>query len=105
MNSQNPKVPKSKLALFQIELRTGIVLDLSGQRRLGKEDWFLLFDSLEEAKRHAEVVITRNPEIECVIQDDQNRNIATIRDERYVQAILDQARKAREQRCKWWKFW
>jgi hypothetical protein len=105
-NPLNPDVPVGQFALIQVELRTGIVLNLDGNRHTsGPGEWFLLFESLPAAKERAQHIIRLNPEIECSIQDDKNRAAATIRNERYIQAILEQSREAREQKRKWWKFW
>jgi len=104
-NPLNPQVPKGQFAIIQVELRTGIVLTIEGVRYTGQGERFLFFETLDAASKKSRDIIRLNPEIECAIQDDQNRQVATIRDESHVGAIREQARKAREQKQKWWKFW
>lgn len=101
----SPKIPKGQFALIQVEMRTGILLTVEGNKHLGEGKYFLCFASLLEAKQRAVEIISANPEIECVITDEQNRQVAAIRDENHVKAMLEEARKRREEKRHWWKFW
>ncbi len=92
-NPLNPNVPKHHYALIQVEVRTGIILTVSGERYTGKGERFLIFEQLERANHKAREIVRGNPEIECVIQDDQNDEVATIRDETYVQELLTMPQK------------
>lgn len=104
-NPLNPVVPQGQYALIQIDVRTGIVLNLEGKRYIGLGERFLHFETLSAAKDKAREIIQLNPEIECVIQDEQNVQIAAIRDEKHIQSILDLSRISKEGKRGWWKLW
>lgn len=101
----NPVIPEGQFAIIQVELRTGKVLTLEGRRHEGSGECFLMFTSLAAAQERAREIVESNPEIECIIDNDQNEVVATVRNENFVSTIVENARKARERRRKWWKFW
>lgn len=105
MNPLNPHVPSGAFALIQVEVRTGIVLAINGQRYCGSGERFIICDSLEAAKRQSDTIVKLNPEVECIIQDENNCQVATIRDEEHVQRIIKQARDFHGKKGKLWKFW
>jgi hypothetical protein len=104
--SHNPEIPEKQFALLQVELRTGKLLTLLGERFSGKGDCFLFFDNFESAACHAKEIVHSNPEIECVIQDHRNCQVAVIRDESYVERVLArEPRTAVGRPSSWWKVW
>src|SRR5438309_1321500 len=97
----NPNVPKAHVALIHVEVRTGIVLTIEGHRFTGTGERFLFFQNVEEAVARAERITQKNPEIECILQDDRNNEIKTVRNEEQISSILEK----RNTRKPWWKLW
>ena len=100
-SSLNPVVPKGHFALIQVEVRTGIVLTTEGQRFVGKGECFIVFESLGYVLAKSQAIIAKNPEIECIIQDDQNQQIKTVRNEKFVASLVIPKTRKKQ----WWRFW
>ena len=64
-----PLLKEGQVAVVQSEVDTGIVLTPEGQRHLGEGEWFLVFDSIEEAQEFAMSVVLDKPEVECGLYD------------------------------------
>ncbi|GEM_PF-3527486 len=62
-----PKLEPNQVALFLAKLKTGHILNLDKELRLGKGEIFHIFNSLEEAKEFARKIIQENSEIESGI--------------------------------------
>ena len=68
-----PTLPESQYSLVHVDPRTGKVLDTKGEKPcdVTKDDWALIFDSLEEAEAYALEMISRLPDLQCSIYDHQ----------------------------------
>jgi hypothetical protein len=78
-----PNLKPGQIALFHAEVRTGIVTFPDGRRYLGIGDYWMIFDSLGEAKQYAQRKTTEIPEIECWLYDASNQPIERIWNEEY----------------------
>lgn len=74
-----PKLKEFQHFVILTELKTGIVLDLNGKYNLNSEDYpVLLFNTLKEAKEFAELKISENSEVECVIYNHKQEFIEMV---------------------------
>jgi hypothetical protein len=88
-------VPKNEFVIVQVEVRTGIVLNLSGKRHTGSGERFLFFKTSEEAAQKSREIVRVNPEIECIVQNENNVEMLTVRDEDHARTILRNAKEAK----------
>jgi hypothetical protein len=73
-----PQISPEQYAVLQCELRTGIILNLDGKRRLDSGKTWLIFNSLEAARDYSKQRVLVFPEIECNIYNHLNEHILTI---------------------------
>lgn len=66
-----PRLKESQYSLVHVDLRTGKVLDAKAEKPcdITKEDWVLIFESLEEAEAYALATISQLPRLQCSIYD------------------------------------
>lgn len=93
-----PIVSSTQFVVLQVELNTGVLLTVDGNRFVGEGDCYRIFESLDVARIFSKHTVNSNPEIECVIQNHSEQVIETIQNENYVQELLNKARKERESR-------
>ena len=80
MSAIIPKLQKGQFSIIFAEVKTGIILTLDGKRRQGNQgEFYLIFNSFEEAKAFAENKINTNPEIECSIRDENGDQVKAVR--------------------------
>ena len=66
--------------ILQAEVRTGIVLNFDGTRRIsGSPIQIKPAGSLEDARRIATEIVTHQPDIECSIRDSRGDHVEFIR--------------------------
>ena len=64
-----PTLEKTQYSLVNIDVWTGKVLGITGEKPcdIAKEDWALIFDSLERAEAHAVMMIAKLSDVGCSI--------------------------------------
>jgi hypothetical protein len=93
-----PQIRHGQVAVVHAEGLTGIVLTIDRSRRAhGAEDRYLVFDSVEDARRHAEEVVRLTPLVECVLLNEAGGQVQVFRDA----AALARAAKSRKPRGLW----
>jgi hypothetical protein len=95
-----PTLDQNRYSLVTIDGWTGKVRDITGEKPCdtAKEDWVLIFDSLEEAEAHGVTMITRRSDVRCSIYDYQKQ---------WVKDIASEGAKTHRSlpRRRWWEFW
>jgi hypothetical protein len=71
-----PHLQPGQYAVVAAETATGIVLNLDGKRHLGAGKAWLIFDSLEEAKKYANQKVLDFPDMECGIYNHLGNVVA-----------------------------
>jgi len=74
-----PSIHGSQVALLHAETRTGIVLALWGRRHVGRDEKYMVFDSLADAETYARRHVERNTEVECWIFGPSGDQLALVR--------------------------
>lgn len=74
-----PQIAEPQVALLHAEFYTGIILCLDGSRFNGDGDVFLTFATLQDAQEYAAAKIKSDPEIECVIFDQNQKSLEVVR--------------------------
>ena len=74
-----PTIHPPQVVLVHAETRTGIVLDISGNRHVGLTQKYVIFDSRDAAEQYAIMTTAQNTEIECAIFDHNCAQLALIR--------------------------
>lgn len=98
-----PKLQNDQHAVITVEVCTGIILCLDGQRHIGSSEVWRVFDSLAAAHEFAVAEVKAHPLFECAIYDAQNRQVQTFKNEEFIAGLLA-ASRARRKRL-WWQFW
>ena len=96
-----PRLPENQFSLVHVDAWTGKVLDVKGQKPcdVAKEDWVLIFDSMEEAETYAKNIITLLPDVKCSIYDHQKQWVKDVSNTGRVKDSRPKSSSA------WWKFW
>lgn len=76
-----PKLNHPQCSVIQAEAKSGIILTIEGKYCLNtsKDEYLLIFDSFEEAKRFCDQKVIENPTVEFLIYSHQAEIIETIR--------------------------
>jgi hypothetical protein len=74
-----PAVRHPQVVLVHADTRTGIVLDLDGNRYHGRGQKYRVFASLDEALVYATRITAERTEIECVIYDENKAMLRFVR--------------------------
>lgn len=103
MSTDFPEISMTQFALRLCEVETGIILNKSLERYNGQgESYYYVFDSLEEAESFSTKIIKEKPNAECTICAYDKSVVKIIKDENYIQQII-QASKAKKKK-RWWPF-
>jgi len=96
-----PTLDENQYSLVNIDVWTGKVLDITGAKPCdtAREDWVLIFDSLDQAEAHAVTIIAQRSEVRCSIYDYQKQWVKDV-------ANGGRTRTHRSKpRPRWWEFW
>lgn len=96
-----PDIPPGMYCVLQIEVCTGILLTIEGERFMGQGNCHSLFVSLDEAKRFVQQRIAVHPEWELIVLDWKQDVVETIRDEQYINSVLSPDSSPRK--AGWWQ--
>lgn len=94
-----PEIEPSQYVLLHVEVDTGIVLNLDGERATKEDHRYLVFDTFASLEAYAITKIHLNPDIECIAFDYQQKSIKVFRND---SAIQDRVRLLKKP---WWQFW
>lgn len=94
-----PTLLDKQYSLIHVDMRTGKILDAEGKRPcdVTKEDWVLIFDSLEEAEAYASEKVAQQGGLQCSIFDSQTQWVKHV-----ANSMSGDRPKPRQP---WWKFW
>ena len=90
---KNPTLAQGQYGIGFAEVMTGIVLQTNGERYNGSGDCFVVFNSLQEAKKFAEKKVAETPSIECSIYDDKGVHFECIKDHEYITRYMQSAKE------------
>ena len=76
-----PKLNCGQRSIVFAETSTGILLTPNGERHIGQEECYTVFDSEEEATAFARRFVEEHPAIECSIRDENGNHIKFLRKE------------------------
>jgi hypothetical protein len=96
MKAKFPRILSTQFTVLQVEISTGVLLTIDGNRFLGEGDCYRVFNSLDMAQTFSKQTVNTIPDVECVIQNNTEQIVDIIQNDVYLHELLNKAKKKRE---------